>query len=140
MHGNRHQVESNPKSVSDHFRDFFFVTGAPQPTGDWDMHNWQVQEYNSREAQHPLAWALGGGRSEAQDFVLRSALGVAKVYNHLPRDIVMSSPSVDIFQAKLQKMVGAAVIRGINDWRSLLSPRSKLTPLRQLLSASSAST
>ena len=105
-----------------HFEEFFYreVDG-------------KLREYDSRENQHPLAWVLGNGQETAQDFVVRSALGLPRVYNTLPQDVTMGSPSVSEFQTKLQDMVCRAAQAGLDNWRQLLSPRSGLVPLRRLL-------
>ena len=71
--------------------------------------------------------------SLTQLFIRRPALGLPEIYHCLPHDLVMCSPTVSEFQSKLQEMVKTAANRGIDDWKRLLSPRSELLPLLELL-------
>ena len=70
-----------------------------------------------------MSYAFGHGRGHAQDFVTRSALGLAKVYNLLPKSIVEEAGTVSEFQGMLQDLVKQRASSGHDDWKCLLSPR-----------------
>ena len=53
----------------------------------------------------------------------RSALGLPRVYNKLPAEVVARG-SVKIFQKELQRLVREAAGRGEDNWQTFLSPRS----------------
>ena len=73
-------------------------------------HHLQLHEY--RDGSH-------------LDIVGRSALGLASVYNLLPRDIV-EAMSVKHFQGLLQELARDLASRGIPDWQSLYSTQHDL--------------
>ena len=57
--------------------------------------------------------------------VKRSAYGLAAIYNHLPMSFVLS-PSVKVFQRRLQEFVKARACAGCSDCCESLSPRIAL--------------
>ena len=56
------------------------------------------------------------------ELLRRSALGLAKVYNLLPAEVVQET-SVHEFQSKLQELVKLRANAGCSDWKDTLSPR-----------------
>ena len=117
-----------------HFSGFFQRVEGPQSKHGLEMHPWQLQEYRSG---HSSDYALPGSRPA--EFIWRSALGLVTIYNLLPPSIVLGSPDVRCFQAKLQNLVKSrAKQQGSEDWSSLLSARWDLLhhPLIKLRTAS----
>ena len=106
-----------------HFDEFFYHSGAAPPVGNWEKHNHQLREYGDDESSNVLSYAFGHGRCEAQKFVSRSALGLVRVYNHLPKSIVEGATSVSQFQSLLQDLVKQRAAAGHADWQNVLSPR-----------------
>ena len=56
------------------------------------------------------------------ELVRRSALGLIKVYNLLPKEVVAPTEVKD-FQRKLQELVKERAVADCNDWKRTLSPR-----------------
>ena len=73
--------------------------------------------------------------SRALRNVCRSVLGLIRVYNLLPVQIVEASATVKDFQSALQELVLLRALRGESDWARTLSPRLPTTgrPLVSLL-------
>ena len=71
------------------------------------MHNKQLHDW------------LGSDHTE---LLRRSPLGLARVYNKLPQDVV-DADSVSNFQEKLQELVKQAAERREENWELLHSPR-----------------
>ena len=102
-------------------RAFFFREDVP--VGPWLLRS------RLRRHAHPIHDAC---LTEGQNFIRHSALGLARIYNLLPHNIV-STPSVAGFQAQLQALLRAASHhRG--DWPDLFSPRipAYRHPLREI--------
>ena len=106
-----------------HFEEFFFLSGAAPPPGNWEKHRFQLREYNDDEHGSMLSYAFGHGRGEVQSFVKRSVFGLIKVYNNLPKDVVEGAVDVSHFQHMLQNLIKNRAVGGYNDWKCLLSPR-----------------
>ena len=106
-----------------HFEEFFSRSGAAPPAGNWEKHNHQLREYGNDESSNVLSYFFENGRGEAQKFISRSALGLVKVYNHLPRCIVDGTTSVKQFQSLLQDLVKQRASAGHADWQEIFSPR-----------------
>ena len=94
-----------------HFRKWFFP--AAQRTCS--------SRTRSSSSQHPhqLHDYLDGTHSE---LLKRSPLGLTRVYNQLPAEVVAAS-TVSRFQRQLQEQVKSALRGGRDDWELLLSPR-----------------
>ena len=56
------------------------------------------------------------------DIVRRSLLGLIKVYNILPQQVV-DAADVHIFQKRVTSIIRRACEDGVQDWQALLSPR-----------------
>ena len=94
-----------------HVREFFYLERqANRRSQRFRRHHLQLHEYR------------GGSHL---DIVGRSALGLASVYNLLPRDIV-EAMSVKHFQGLLQELARDLASRGIPDWQSLYSTQHDL--------------
>ena len=106
-----------------HFDEFFYHSRAAPPAGNWEKHNHQLREYGDDESSDVLSYDFGHGRGEAQKFVSRSALGLVRVYNHLPKSIVEGTTSVSQFQSLLQGLVKQRASAGHADWQHVFSPR-----------------
>lgn len=57
------------------------------------------------------------------EYIQRSALGLCKIYNALPAAIVETSPSVAVFQGKLQELAKSCCNDDVENWQSLFCPR-----------------
>ena len=102
--------------------------------------NWQVEELAAPPIRHDWLAAMGVFQTAAPQYMQRSALGLVSIYNLLPPDVVLCSPSVAIFQGKLQDMMKARAAQGHEDWTHLFSPRWQLLhhPLRQMRQSENA--
>ena len=94
-----------------HFARWFFLA-EPAEHKHWTR---------SRENSHPLQLHdyVDGKHNE---LLRRSALGVPKVYNKLPKKVV-NCKSVKAFQRELQKLVVTELKRGSTAWSTCLSAR-----------------
>ena len=106
-----------------HFEDFFSLSGAAPPPGQWQKHRFQLHEHRDDTSSNVLSYAFGHGRGGAQGFVMRSALGLVSVCNRLPKTVVEDAESVSHFQSLLQDLVKQRAASGFNDLQSVLSPR-----------------
>ena len=106
-----------------HFEEFFYLSGAVPPTGNWDRHRYQLREYEEDESCNLLSYAFGHGRGEAQNFIARSVFGLVRIYNLLPSSIVEGAGTVSEFQSMLQGLVKQRAAAGFSDWQVILSPR-----------------
>ena len=94
-------------------------------------HSLSIKEYTG-DATDFVPWNPGGAR----DYIERSALGLARIYNMIPARFVEGANTVQLFQASLQNMAKQAAEAkqaGLTNWRELFSPRiaSLHHPLRQ---------
>ena len=80
-------------------------------------HAWQLVEY-----ANDVSDFLYPG-SEPAEYIQRSILGVARIYNRLPAEIVMNSGTVAVFQGKLQCLLKVMAADDEPCWRSLFSSR-----------------
>ena len=106
-----------------HFCEFFYLSGAAPPAGNWEKHNRQLHEFRADESPNSMGYFFASGRGEAQKFVTCSALGLVSVYNHLPKSIVEGATTVCQFQSYLQDLVKQRAAAGHDDWQLVLSPR-----------------
>ena len=106
-----------------HFKQFF----VREPVAH-ARHSLSIKEYTG-DATDFVPWNPGGAR----DYIERSALGLARIYNLIPARFVEEANTVQLFQASLQNMAKQAAESGLTNWRELFSPRiaSLHHPLRQ---------
>ena len=96
-----------------HFQNFFRSNGANEGS-----HRFQLEEFSTGDWTDYL---YPGSRPAA--YVRHSILGLVRVYNHLPAEIVENSSSVSIFQTKLQQKLTQHATGADIQWISLFSPR-----------------
>ena len=84
--------------------------------------------------QHDWLICLGVFEYQVPHYMQHSALGLVSIYNLIPPDTVLASPTVAVFQTKLQELVRTRAADGHEDWPQLLSPRRRMDehPLRRL--------
>ena len=102
--------------------------------GNFARHSWQLVELSPRPVQHDWLFSLGVFEHQVPQYLQHSCLGLVSIYNMLPSDIVLCSPTVDVFQSKLQELLRTRAADGHEDWPQLLSPRRTMEehPLQQL--------
>ena len=101
------------KQGPEHFQKWFFPTARLR-----HQHRTRLQEGLHNKQLHD--WLDG----EHTELLRRSPLGLARVYNHLPQEVV-DSPSVSCFQSALQENLRDAANAKAENWEFLYSPRKK---------------
>ena len=95
-----------------HFRRFFRRKGPNNAAGYWTR---RAKRRHDRELEVPA-------HPQCPELLKRSALGLARVYNWLPAEVV-NTECVKKFQGKLQDLVKSRAREGLEDWAATLSPR-----------------
>ena len=79
----------------------------------FQLHEWQDGDVSD--------YSLPG--SAPAQYIARSTLGLAAIYNRLPASIVETSSTVSTFQACLQDLMRQRICGGDERWQLLFSPR-----------------
>ena len=96
----------------------FFRADEPARQGNNRRHRLQLQEPSDA---HWTDFKYPG--SKPANYIAHSMLGLIRVYNRLPAEIVESSSTVSSFQTALQDLIVGRASSGAANWSSTLSPR-----------------
>ena len=94
-----------------HFCKWFYLNSTQR-------HQYNTRRQTTLHNRQLYDWLT----SSHTELLKRSALGLPRVYNKLPQEVV-DSRTVSSFQTALQRLVSEAANRGEDDWETLLSPR-----------------
>ena len=97
------------------FRKWFFLAAPAN-------HSYPTRTQRTKHDRELHDWRDGSHTALLQ----RSALGLPRVYNHLPAEVVHRN-SVRAFQKVLQDLVKKAAKNKEDDWQRLLKPRRQRT-------------